>query len=156
MIKFKILALDLEGTLIDNALDNVPRSGLYNFLEFCKSKFERIVIMTAIDIKTFINTKNILIENNFVPDWFANIEYINYHDLPESNFGEFKDLRCISMDNPGVALIIDDMESNIRENQKQNWIFIRTFYGSSSDNELIKLKKYLNWLLKDYDDLYHG
>jgi hypothetical protein len=31
----KVIALDLEGTLISNARRQIPRPGLYQFLEAC-------------------------------------------------------------------------------------------------------------------------
>ena len=44
----KIIALDLEGTLVSNAVSLFPRAGLYHFLEFCNSKAEKIVLFTAV------------------------------------------------------------------------------------------------------------
>jgi hypothetical protein len=48
MPREKILALDLEGTLIFNAVSQFPRPGLYAFLEFCREHFERLVLYTAV------------------------------------------------------------------------------------------------------------
>jgi hypothetical protein len=48
-----VLALDLEGTLISNAISQIPRPGLYLFLDNCSQKFDRIVIFTAISEKRF-------------------------------------------------------------------------------------------------------
>jgi hypothetical protein len=50
-------ALDLEGTLISNAVSQFPRPGLFIFLEYCHqnfvgvaSRFEtRLVIFTAVN-----------------------------------------------------------------------------------------------------------
>jgi hypothetical protein len=51
------IALDLEGTLISNAVSQFPRPGLFTFLEYCHQNFvgvashfeTRLVIFTAID-----------------------------------------------------------------------------------------------------------
>ena len=43
-----VIALDLEGTLISNAVSQFPRPGLYSFLEYCQENFSRIVIFTAV------------------------------------------------------------------------------------------------------------
>jgi hypothetical protein len=51
------IALDLEGTLISNAVSQFPRPGLFTFLEYCHqnfvgiaSRFEnRLVIFTAVN-----------------------------------------------------------------------------------------------------------
>ncbi len=50
----EVLALDLEGTLISNAMSQIARPGLRNFLEFCGRTFSRIVIYTALAIEVFI------------------------------------------------------------------------------------------------------
>jgi hypothetical protein len=42
------IALDLEGTLISNAVSQFPRPGLFTFLEYCHENF-RLVIFTAVN-----------------------------------------------------------------------------------------------------------
>jgi hypothetical protein len=44
----RVLALDLEGTLISNAASQIPRPGLYEFLASCQQLFQRIVIFTTV------------------------------------------------------------------------------------------------------------
>ena len=39
----EVLALDLEGTLVSNAMSQIARPGLRDFLEFCGEAFPRIV-----------------------------------------------------------------------------------------------------------------
>ena len=41
----EVLALDLEGTLISNAMSQIARPGLREFLEFCGDRFPRLVIL---------------------------------------------------------------------------------------------------------------
>ena len=43
-----VLALDLEGTLISNAMSCIPRPGLFAFLEGCREMFARVVLFTAV------------------------------------------------------------------------------------------------------------
>jgi hypothetical protein len=51
------IALDLEGTLISNAVSQFPRPGLFTFLEYCYENFvgvasrleTRLVIFTAVN-----------------------------------------------------------------------------------------------------------
>jgi NLI interacting factor-like phosphatase len=43
------IALDLEGTLIYNAVSQFSRPGLFTFLEYCHQNFNRLVIFTAVD-----------------------------------------------------------------------------------------------------------
>jgi hypothetical protein len=40
------IALDLEGTLISNAVRSFPRPGLSAFLDFCQAHFERVVLFS--------------------------------------------------------------------------------------------------------------
>ena len=46
--RIKVLALDLEYTLITSAVTQWPRPGLYEFLEAVKTMFDRVVIYTAV------------------------------------------------------------------------------------------------------------
>lgn len=47
------VALDLEGTLIQDQLGPRPRPGLYNFLELLREKGVRIVMMTTVPENLF-------------------------------------------------------------------------------------------------------
>jgi hypothetical protein len=122
------LALDLEGTLISNAVHLQPRPGLYEFLEFCKTKFDRIVIFTAVPEVIFRNIAELLINEGSIPGWFASLEYINWT-------GEYKDLRFIPDCKPEEAYIIDDMERYIPPTQKDRWIPINGFYSPYPDDD---------------------
>lgn len=44
-----ILALDLEGTLISNAVSQIPRPGLYSFLEHVQGQFDQLVMFTTVE-----------------------------------------------------------------------------------------------------------
>ena len=48
-MSIKVLALDLERTLIDNALSARPRPGLLAFLAFCHDQFGRVAIFTTVE-----------------------------------------------------------------------------------------------------------
>ncbi len=72
------LALDVEGTLISNAISQFPRPGLFAFLEYCYQNFERLVIFTAVNEVRFRSIARTLAEAGDVPDWFINLEYINW------------------------------------------------------------------------------
>lgn len=47
-MKPTILALDPEGTLISNAISQIPRPGLHNFLEDARSRFGELVMFTNV------------------------------------------------------------------------------------------------------------
>ena len=72
MLKQKavIIALDLEGTLISNAVSQFPRPGLYSFLEYCHQNFHRVVIFTAVNELKFRQIAKTLIQQNKAPNFF--------------------------------------------------------------------------------------
>lgn len=51
--KPKVLCLDLEGTLISNAVSQLPRPFLKDFLDGCEVLFERIAMYTSVPESTF-------------------------------------------------------------------------------------------------------
>jgi hypothetical protein len=71
------IALDLEGTLISNAVSQFPRPRLLTFLEYCHQNFDRLVIFTAVDEVRFRSISRTLAEAQDAPDWFVDLEYIS-------------------------------------------------------------------------------
>jgi protein-tyrosine phosphatase len=121
MSNIKVLALDLEGTLISTLGTKRPRPGLFGFLENCNRLFERIVIFTLVDEIDFKKVADILITNKDAPRWFEDMEYITFD-------GIIKDLRFIpNLDDITAAIIVDDYEELIDEDQKSQWIKIENF-----------------------------
>ena len=121
LTRTRIIALDLEGTLISNAVSQIPRPGLYQFLHFCRNTFERIVIFTAVSEHLTRRIAGQLVLSGHAPPWFANdLEYVNWTS-------SYKDLAFI----PGAAieetLILDDQEDYILPGQRQFWIKVPEF-----------------------------
>jgi hypothetical protein len=50
-----VIALDLEGTLISNAVSQFPRPGLYSFLEYCSKNFCRVADGVTTRLKVMSN-----------------------------------------------------------------------------------------------------
>jgi hypothetical protein len=67
----KVIALDLEGTLISNAMSQIPRPGLREFLDTCAQMCPRVVMFTAISEPRFRNIARTLVGEGSAPDWFA-------------------------------------------------------------------------------------
>jgi hypothetical protein len=118
------IALDLEGTLISNAVSQFPRPGLFVFLEYCHQNFNRLVIFTAVNEVRFRSIARTLAEAGDVPDWFVDLEYINWH-------GTYKDLSFIpqgTIDSFGTlrerTILIDDRIEYIHPDQKDRWLEI--------------------------------
>lgn len=137
-----ILAMDLEGTLISNAVSQIPRPGLCRFLEAVNELFGRLVIYTSVPEPAFRTIAALLAGEGCVPHWFAQIPYTNWG-------GATKDLRNVSP-TLGAALLLDDYKAYIHPGQEGYWVEASLF-GSpycASDNGLDaalgKLRERLN------------
>lgn len=130
----KVLALDLEGTLISNAVSQIARPHLYEFLTRCDELVRRLVMFTTVEEFRFRAIASSLVKEKVAPRWFAEIEYIHWS-------GEYKDLSFISNSLLEEILLVDDYEGYIHPDQKNRWIFIPQFSHpySSTDNELLNL-----------------
>ena len=116
----KILALDLEGTLLSNAVSVFPRPGLFEFLEYCRKNFDRIVVMTAVSERRFREVAQLLADEASAPAWFCEIEYVEWD-------GGYKDLRTISTCSPADVLLVDDQSSYVHPDQIDRWIEVAEF-----------------------------
>ncbi len=111
------IALDLEGTLISNAVSQFPRPRLFTFLEYCHQNFDRLVIFTAVNEVRFRSISRTLAETGDVPAWFVDLEYINWH-------GTYKDLSFIPHGTIDRTILIDDRIEYIHPDQKDRWLEI--------------------------------
>ena len=130
----KVIALDLEGTLISNAMSQIVRPDLYSFLDECKNLCDRLVIYTTIREDMFRGIAKLLISEKKAPDWFEYIEYINWE-------GKIKDLSFIPNCEIEEALLVDDFYMYIHPEQKKQWVEIKQFEHpyASTDTELMKI-----------------
>ena len=136
----QVIALDLEGTLIQDCLDPKPRPGLFEFLSLCESSFERVVIMTTVREKIFREIAFLIVKQGYAPKWFSKVDYIVWEK-------PYKDLCTIGKSNPEQILIVDDYEGYIHPNQKKQWIQIETFFERENDVELYRIVD----LLKEFE-----
>src|SRR5687768_14415082 len=126
-----ILALDLEGTLISNAVSQLPRPGLREYLHFCFGAFERVVLYTAVDEERARSILTLLAEEGHAPPELAEIEIVEWD-------GDQKDLTFVAEDWQQV-LLIDDREEYVVPSQRSQWIPIFEFTGRASDGELARV-----------------
>ena len=135
---FQTIALDLEGTLISNAVSIFPRPGLYDFLEFCRNSFPNVVLFTTVKEERVRQVIKILVDEDVVPAWFQDIPYIHWT-------GKIKDLGFIQNASPEEILLVDDMEIYIHPEQTKQWIPISCFESPypKTDRELVSLTKHL-------------
>lgn len=137
-MKNYVLALDLEGTLISNAMSQIPRPGLAEFLTRCAELFPRIVMFTTVKEERFRKIARLLVDEQVAPAWFADMEYITWH-------GETKDLQFVPGVLPQQVLLVDDFEKYVHPGQEAQWLQIEYFdyaYGST-DTGLAKMLQIL-------------
>lgn len=121
----RVVALDLEGTLISNAMSQIPRSGLYRFLELCEQHIERVVLYTAVRRELALDIVHRLSGEGDAPPWFASIEYIEWS-------GPHKDLAFTGSRN---ALLVDDQRGYIAPGQEPSWLAIEEFEPPYDDDD---------------------
>jgi hypothetical protein len=118
--KITTLALDLEGTLISNAMSQIPRPGLFEFLGRCAALFPRLVMFTTVNEDKFRQIARLLVEEGKAPVWFANIEYVNWQ-------GETKNLEFIPDAIVEESILVDDFEIYVHPGQAARWMQIEFF-----------------------------
>ncbi len=124
-----VIALDLEGTLISNAISQIPRPGLWEFLEGCHSVATRVVIFTAVKEDRFRAIARTLVTDGLAPPWFFEIEYVRWS-------GRYKDLTPLMNEHRCPVVLVDDHADYVQPDQRQHWISIVPFDPRRPDAEL--------------------
>ena len=137
-----VLALDLERTLIDDALSGQPRPGLREFLAFCQATFARVVIFTTVDEADAREVMADLDSAGHLPPHFR--EGLDFIDWA----GEYKDLAFVPGAPPAEIILVDDDAGWIRSDQRDSWIPIAPWDGGP-DGELIRVRNVLEQLKGD-------
>ncbi|EQM88082.1 NIF family HAD-type phosphatase [Stenotrophomonas sp. STK17_22] len=122
-----ILALDLEGTLLSNAVSQIPRPGLYRFLESVNELFESLVIYTTVPEISFRAIAKLLADEGSVPSWFTQLPYVDWS-------GATKDLANVASA-PGRALLLDDHQAYVHPGQEDCWIEVALFAAPYPAND---------------------
>jgi hypothetical protein len=115
-----ILALDLEGTLISNAVSQIPRPGLREFLENCRALFGRIVIFTSVREERFRAVAAELVARGEAPDWFAELEFVHWE-------GAHKRMHFVPGAQADEVVLVDDMEAYVHPDDRERWIAVPPF-----------------------------
>lgn len=127
------IALDLEGTLIQDQFTPDARPHLHRFLEVCQS-IGRVVMMTTVPEEKFREIARILVEQEKAPEWFPDLEYINWQR-------PYKDLRFIPDINPQECVLVDDYEGYVHPEQTEQWLQLETFFELDDDHELLRVQE---------------
>ena len=142
-MSIKILALDMERTLIDNAMNSCPRPGLRDFLMFCHERFERVALFTSVETPDARDVLEGLVRTGHVPVAFLNrLEFIEWT-------GGHKALEFVPNATPNEVLLIDDDAGWVRADQRDRWIPIAA-WDSGPDRELTRVRTVLEqWLVEN-------
>lgn len=109
-----ILALDLEGTLISNAVSQIPRPGLLGFLDHAWATFGEVVLFTTVPQPRALKIASLLAAEGYVPPWFADVRYVEWT-------GSTKDLRFVCP-RLGQTLLLDDYGQYVHPGQLEFWV----------------------------------
>jgi hypothetical protein len=135
-VSIKVLALDLERTLIDNALSARPRPGLLAFLAFCHECFGRVVVFTTVeetDAREVLG--NLERQGHIPPELLTRLEYVAW-------YGEYKDLGFVTGAATSEVILVDDDAGWIRPDQRERWVPIAPWDGGP-DGELHRVQSVL-------------
>ncbi len=116
------LALDIEGTLISHASTMIPRPGLYVFLEFCKTHFQRIVFFSFVDEEPGRRLLSQMVTAGHMPHWVLQTEYVTAIGGRPGP----KNLALLGVD-PECALLVDDQPQTIPLDQRHRLIQVAEF-----------------------------
>lgn len=113
------LALHLEGTLISNAVSQIPRPGLFQFLEHVRLQFVQQVLFTTVPEPLAREICELLAGEGAAPPWFASIRCSSWD-------GPTKDPRFLASE-ASPALQLDDHVSYVHPGQEHQWVEIPLF-----------------------------
>lgn len=125
------LVLDLEGTLVSNAVSQFARHHLRHFLERCSVLFDEVVVMTAVREDVLRQVAVTLVAAGEAPRWFQDIRYVGWDGK--------KSLRYATAQ-PDAALLVDDHKGYVADEDRACWVRIECFDPRShSDSELLRV-----------------
>lgn len=113
------LSLDLEGTIITNALEAQPRPGLAEFMDWCHRRFHRLFVYTCVDRRVTQEILSRLVyEGDLDHDVADRLEYVEWS---RGYDGARKDLRrcAVPVEN---NVILDDHALWIVPDQRHRWV----------------------------------
>ncbi len=110
-----VVALDLEGTLISNAMSQIPRPGLHSFLDECRALSPHVVLFTYVRPLRVREIIAGLVADSLAPEWFIAVECVEWD-------GATKDLRFIRDCHVESAVLVDDLAAYVHPGQELNWV----------------------------------
>jgi hypothetical protein len=142
----RVLALDLESTLVSNAVSQFARPGLNDFLAWALSSFERVVLFTSVPEPHARQVLRTLVEYGEAPPGTEHIEHVAWS-------GPVKDLCFVRDAAVEEVLLVDDQERYVVPAQRSQWIPIAEWDApySGEDRELERVRGVIEGRLRDHD-----
>jgi TFIIF-interacting CTD phosphatase-like protein len=134
-----VVALNLEGTLISNAISAFPRPGLKLFIENVLKTADRVVMFTTVPEDHARGLLQIIEGERILPAGFAAaVEFVPYS-------GKTKDLSAVG-EPAATILLVDDQPSMVHPGQEANWIPIAEFMPpfDQEDQELERVAQIIS------------
>lgn len=111
-----LLCLDLEGTLISNAVSQIPRPNLHRFLVEVRELCD-LMIYTSVSAPRVDAIRELLVQEGVAPSWFKDLQVIR----PS---GTLKPKASCGRDQ---AFLLDDQPGVIVPGEEEWWIQIREY-----------------------------
>jgi hypothetical protein len=149
-VSVQVLALDLERTLIDDALSGRPRPDLREFLAFCGERFGRVAVFTTVEEA---DAREVLADldraGHLPPGLLGRLEFVAWT-------GEYKDLAFVPSASPAEVVLVDDDAGWVRPDQRGQWVPVAAWDGGP-DAELRRVRAELErWLAGSAPDAEPG
>lgn len=124
-----LLCLDLEGTLISNAVSQIPRPGLYEFLQSVEEICD-LMLFTSVSSERVDLIRELLVVEGAAPVWFTDIPVIQPEDTIKLK------ARCGRTN----SLLLDDQSAVVAPGEESWWVPIAEYVPpySDEDRELMK------------------
>jgi hypothetical protein len=119
-----LLCLDLEGTLISNAVSQIPRPKLHAFLEEVHDLCD-LVIYTSVSEERTRAIQKLLVSEGKVPAWFQNLDVIRPTETLKPKSATGRD----------DAYLLDDQPDVVVPGEEAWWIAIDEYLPPYSDDD---------------------
>lgn len=105
-VPFRILVLDIVGTLVSGDGTYRARPGLKDFLLECSEKFQRIYVMTELTEEAALHVLKALAKDGSAPPWAGELTYVHWNGSKDLFFvpGYFDACDVVLVDDDPYAI----------------------------------------------------
>lgn len=135
-----ILALDVDGTLIRNVIEPVPRPFLGVFLEALPMITERVCIYSAADPSYVERAFLHLVGKKRAPQTLLTYPRVRWERAGHKRMRRASELFS---GNPADVVLVDDLEQFIHPSERSQWEPIAPFVDDPGDAELLRILRRL-------------